>query len=306
MHEFEFIHWIKSQMDRSRNRRTVPVGIGDDMAVVEFQGGQLLFGSDLTIEGVHFDFATATPRQVGHKALGRCLSDCAAMAGVPLAAIVSIATPKGMSEKILKEVYRGMFALGRRYHCPIVGGDTSHSPGRLSIDVCLLGQCAGKPVLRSRARPGDYLYVTGPLGGSILGKHLKFQPRIREAGWLTQHLPVHALIDISDGLSSDLRHLCEGSGCGAELPTAALEKIISPASRKLAGQTGKPPLDHALNDGEDFELLVAIGLAPEKLPRLPRGVTLLPIGKMHRGKDIHIITAKGVRQNLPARGFTHF
>jgi thiamine-monophosphate kinase len=309
MHEFDFINWLKGTLNRPADRGRVPVGIGDDMAVLNFQGGNLLFGSDLTIEHVHFEFSTATPQQVGHKALGRCLSDCAAMAGLPLAAIVSIAKPKSMPEKILKDIYRGMFTLARRYGCPIVGGDTSSSPQGLVIDVSLLGKRVGKKaILRSGARPGDYLYVTGPLGGSILGKHLKFQPRIPEAQWLMKNLPLHALIDISDGLSSDLGHLCEESGCGAELSLPGLEKIISPAARTLAKKTKRPALTHALNDGEDFELLAAIPMAPEQLPR-PTGpvkVKLLAIGKVTRAKEIHVVSSTGGREKLLSRGFVHF
>ncbi len=306
MHEFEFIGWLKKFLENPVDRRSISMGIGDDMAVVNFRGGKLLLGSDMTIEHVHFDFKRAAPRQVGHKALGRCLSDCAAMAGIPLAAIVSIAKPRSMPEKILKEIYRGMSALARRYNCPIVGGDTSGSPGGLSIDVCLLGRCEGKPILRSGARPGDYLYVTGPLGGSILGKHLTFQPRISEARRLAEHLPVHALIDISDGLSSDLGHLCKESRCGAELPAYALEKIVSPAAKKLARQTGKSPLDHALNDGEDFELLAAVTLAPEKLPCLPEYLNLIPVGKLTKGKDILIVYPNGKKEKILSEGFRHF
>jgi len=307
MHEFEFIDWIRRRVGRPKGRRGVGVGIGDDLAVLRFGGRVLLIGSDMTIEGVHFTFKTATPRQVGHKALGRCLSDCAAMAGVPLGAIVSVAVPKGFSNRVLKDVYRGMIRLANRFDCPIIGGDTSTSRRGLVIDVCLLGACEGNaPVLRSGARPGDTLYVTGRLGGSILKKHLTFEPHIEAGRWLAQHLPLHAMIDLSDGLSSDLNHLCRESRCGAELFESQLARAVSPAAKTLARRTGKSPLVHALNDGEDFELLAAIGLGPEKFPPLPPHVQLLPIGRITRSGVVELVTTDGRRKRILPQGFRHF
>ncbi|MFA5865615.1 MAG: thiamine-phosphate kinase [Phycisphaerae bacterium] len=307
MHEFEFIDWVKRLLDRPANRKDIPVGIGDDMAVINFQGGKLLLGSDMTVEDVHFDFVHARPERVGHKALGRCLSDCAAMAGLPIAAIISLAKPTSVSQDVLKDIYRGLAQLADRFACPIVGGDTSSSPGRLIIDVCLLGKCEqNEPVLRSGAMVGDYLYVTSLLGGSILGKHLEFEPRIGQARWCAQNLPLHAMIDISDGLSSDLGHLCRQSHCGAELAVADLEKIISPDARKLACKTGQTPLDHALNDGEDFELLAAIAQAPDNLPRLPETMRLFPVGRIIHGNDIYLMHSDGRQEKLFPGGFVHF
>jgi len=306
MHEFEFIDWLKKLLDRPKARANVPVGIGDDMAVIEFLGGCLLLGSDMTIEGAHFEFPQATPEAVGHKALGRCLSDCAAMAGVPLAALISIAKPPTMSDELLKALYRGLAELADRYACPIVGGDTSSSPDKLIIDVALLGKCEGPPALRSGAQAGDYLYVTGPLGGSILKKHLCFEPRIEQARWMAANLPLHALIDISDGLSSDLNHLCEESHCGAELPYGSLQAIISEDAKTRAEKTGKKPLEHALNDGEDFELLAAIGLSPDELPPCPENLRLYPIGKIIEGRTPCVLHPNGRREPLTPRGFTPF
>ncbi len=307
MHEFEFINWLRKLVALPQREGTASVGIGDDMAVIPLRGNKLLLGSDLTIENIHFKFSDASPRQVGHKALGRCLSDCAAMAGSPLATIVSVARPASLPDALLKEIFVGLDELAKRYHCPIVGGDTSHSQEGLVIDVCLLGQCEQtEPILRSGAQAGDYLYVTGPLGGSILGKHLTFEPRISEALWLAKHLPLHAMIDLSDGLSSDLWHMCEESRCGAELFIHGLDSIVSDDARRLGEKTGTIPLDHALNDGEDFELLAAIGLSPSELPDLPENLHLHPIGRITDKTDVHILYPTGRQVPIVPAGFRHF
>jgi thiamine-monophosphate kinase len=156
MNEFEFISWLRQALDRPVSETGVPVGIGDDMAVIDFLGGKLLLGSDMVIENIHFT-PGAKPEHVGHKALGRCLSDCAAMAGEPVAAIVSVARPPDLPEEILKCVFQGMVRLADRFHCPIVGGDTAHSEKGLVLDVCLLGKCQrNEPTLRSTAKVGDH------------------------------------------------------------------------------------------------------------------------------------------------------
>jgi thiamine-monophosphate kinase len=307
MNEFEFISWLRKALDRPASATGVPVGIGDDMAVIDFLGGKLLLGSDMVIQNIHFTFPEAKPEHVGHKAIGRCLSDCAAMAGEPVAAIVSVATSPEISEDILKEVFQGMMKLTDRFHCPIVGGDTSHSEKGLILDVCLLGKCQrNAPILRSTAKVGDYLYITGPLGGSILGKHLVFTPRIEEGLWIAGNLPVHAMIDISDGLSSDLGHMCEESRCGAELFSRAMESAISADARNLAARTGKEPMDHAINDGEDFELLAAIGISPSELPHLPLNVQLLPIGRIVAEPGVSMIYPTGRRVEIRPGGYRHF
>jgi thiamine-monophosphate kinase len=306
MNEFEFISWLRQALDRPVSETGVPVGIGDDMAVIDFLGGKLLLGSDMVIENIHFT-PGAKPEHVGHKALGRCLSDCAAMAGEPVAAIVSVARPPDLPEEILKRVFQGMVRLADRFHCPIVGGDTAHSEKGLVLDVCLLGKCQrNQPTLRSTAKVGDYLYVTGPLGGSILGKHLIFTPRINEGLWIAEHLPVHAMIDLSDGLSSDLGHMCKESRCGAELFSHAMDAVISADARNLAATTGKEPMDHALNDGEDFELLVAIGISPSELPDFPENIRLLPVGRIVEEPRISMIYPTGRQVEIRAGGYKHF
>jgi thiamine-monophosphate kinase len=307
MHEFEFITWIRNLLQHKGRRKSINVGIGDDMAVVDFHGKKLLIGSDMTIENVHFRFPEISPESVGHKAVGRCLSDLAAMGGEPIGAIVSLARPVSMSDSVLKKVYRGLIRTAEKFHCPIIGGDTSSGKNELVLDVCLLGKCEKNlPILRSGARCGDTIYVTGKLGGSILGKHVSFVPRIRESHWLVRHIPVHSMIDISDGLSGDLGHILEESRIGAELDETLLQNVISSAARKLSKTSGKTPLEHTLNDGEDFELLLTSSVTVEKLPKLPEWLKLYPIGQICKGDKIILRRADGSVMKLTSKGFRHF
>src|ERR1019366_5184421 len=213
-----------------------------------------LITTDMLLEGSHFVLADVGPRRVGRKAMAVNLSDIAAMGGRPIAAFASVALPRGNTEVIAKELYLGMLDMAAPFHTDIAGGDTNSWNGGLVISVTVLGEPGPQgPILRRGARPGDWLFVTGPLGGSILGKHLDFTPRIKEALLLQEHAAIHAMIDISDGLSADAFHICEESACGLVL---VAERIpIADAARGLA--VGKAPLDHALTDGEDFELAFA-------------------------------------------------
>lgn len=307
MNEFEFIDWVR-KLSKDAEASCVKTGIGDDLAVIDVAGQKLLLGSDMLIEATHFTFAAATPEQVGRKALAVCLSDCAAMAGKPLAALVSISKPAATDTQIVKQIFSGISKLAKKYSCPIVGGDTCSGTEKLTIDISLLGICENtEPVLRSGAKPDDTIYVTGRLGGSILGKHLHFEPKIQQARWMAKNLPLTAMIDISDGLSSDLNHICEESKCGAELRSDWLDSVIAPEAEKIAKQDSYSPIEHALNDGEDFELLVTISsLPPEQLPELPQGITLLPVGKITSEADIKIIYPNGTGENLPPKGYNHF
>ncbi len=261
MNEFDLIARLASALP---SNSSVVVGAGDDCAVLESgqPGRYLLFKTDAVVEGVHFT-AEAGPEQIGHKALGRCLSDIAAMAGKPTAALVIIALPKDFETEFIERIYAGINRLAERHGVAIVGGETTSNPERLLISIAVLGEVQKERcILRSGAKHGDAVFVTGELGGSRSGKHLDFEPRLTEADWLANHFPIHAMIDLSDGLSGDLRHILERSGVGAELLAHAIP--ISGAA-KLQARTAspaKPPLLAALTDGEDFELLFA---APGKL-----------------------------------------
>jgi len=270
----------------------------------------LLFKTDAVVEGIHFA-AGARAENIGHKALGRCLSDIAAMAGTPAAAVVTIALPRKFDPKFIEAVYGGMNVLARRHEVAIVGGETTTNPERLLISVAVLGWVPrGKSVLRSGARAGDAIFVTGELGGSLSGKHLEFEPRLGEARWLAQHFPVHAMLDLSDGLAGDLRHILKASGVGAELLASAIP--ISRAARRTAKaeSNAKPPLLAALTDGEDFELLFTVP-ARSAVPLLDAWKKEFPklalscIGKITAGQGITLRDKNGARP-LTAHGYEHF
>lgn len=236
----------------------VRVGAGDDCAVLgrpRDKRWQLL-KTDVVVEGVHF-LQGDDARSVGWKALCRALSDIAAMGGVPQHALVTVAASPEMEVERLRELYAGLRAAAERFGVAIVGGETSRSPGGLFVNIALTGWverefCA----LRSGGKPRDALYVTGRLGGSLAGRHLGFTPRLAEARWLVAHAPLHAMMDLSDGLAADLPRLAAASRCGFQLDEA-----------HVPCNPGSTPAQ-ALADGEDFELLFAVSeSAAKKLER---------------------------------------
>ncbi len=255
--EFAFISWLRAKTPLLKH---VKVGPGDDTAVLETAEGLPLLTTDMLLEGSCFILQEAGAYRVGRKAIAVNLSDIAAMAGKPLAAVVALALPRHSGREIAEQLYEGIRDGAEPFGTAIVGGDTNSWSGPLAISITLFGEATSRgPVLRSGARPGDLIFTTGPLGGSLLGKHLDFTPRIREALALHQAANLHAMIDISDGLAADLHHICTESQCGALLWG---DKIpIADAARQKTLLDGREPLYHALHDGEDFELLFTI--APE-------------------------------------------
>jgi thiamine-monophosphate kinase len=247
MHEFDLIQWIRQQQSPDAH---VLLPAADDLAIVRFDPKDLiLIGVDQVLDGVHFDLQSHSPLDIGRKVMNRNLSDCAAMACLPASAVVAWALPRKIDPETVKQIYTGIKAAGDAFACPIVGGDTASWDQRLVISVTILGRSAGiTPVRRSGARVGDAIYVTGPLGGSILSRHLTFTPRIAEARELVSQYPISAMIDLSDGLSRDLAHICTESGVGAVLDADLIP--IHPDVRQLPGDA----LSHALDDGEDYEL----------------------------------------------------
>lgn len=233
----------------------IAIGIGDDLAALRWNANDLLLvGADQVLEGVHFDLKIHTPRAVGRKVMNRNLSDCAAMACIPVAAIATLAIPRGTGESMAIEIIEGIREAGALFHCPLAGGDTGSWAGPLAVTVSILARSAGiDPAQRSGARVGDKLYVTGPLGGSILGRHMAFTPRIDWAIELASLCEIHAMLDVSDGLSRDLKRLCDASGTGAVIEAARVP-IHDDAKRVTDARS---PLEHALHDGEDHELLFA-------------------------------------------------
>ena len=261
--EFDFIEWIRQQQGKSP---ILDVGIGDDLASLKWQADDLLLvGVDQVIDGVHFDSSLHTPEQIGRKAMNRNLSDCAAMGCLPAAALAAVALPRDFSLERAKQLYQGLHEAGEAFNCPLVGGDTASWDGKLVLSVTILGRSAGqKPVTRAGAKAGDGIFVTGPLGGSMLGRHVTFEPRVKLGREIAPH--ASAMIDLSDGLSRDLGHICRASGVGAIIEAAAVP--IHPDAVQLSQRDGVAALEHALNDGEDYELLFTSPDAPAKGNRI--------------------------------------
>ncbi|MDK1031636.1 MAG: thiamine-phosphate kinase [Planctomycetia bacterium] len=306
--EFAFIDWIRKRARTDADNITL--GPGDDMAIVNLaaEAGCLLT-VDALLEGTHFDLATDSLQDVGRKALAVSLSDVAAMAALPLAALAWVSLPDHADMDFAKAIYRGLQSCAEKFNCPIVGGDVTSWPsgkGKLALGTAVIAQEAGiKAVRRSGAKTGDIICVTGSLGGSRLGKHLTFQPRVQEARMLAKAAPIHAMIDISDGLSSDLRHICTESRVAAEVRAADVP--VSPAAEEFAKSTGRPPLEHALNDGEDFELLFTI--AEDDLHRLPDlsdfGASVQNIGRITEGRGMKLLMPDGTSEPLEPAGWEH-
>ena len=297
--EISYLRWIR---ERVRASGSVEVGPGDDAAVLRAEGDEpWLLSTDAVFEGVDFHLAEVGPRAAGRKAMAVGLSDIAAMGGRPTAALASLCTPRRTSRETLEEVFHGLEGLAAEFDVPLVGGDFTSYEGALGITVTCVGR--GRPILRSGARPGDVVCVTGELGGSIRGKHLRFVPRLREALHLRERLTIHAMIDISDGLGRDLHHILEESGVGAIIHAAAIP--ISADARTLAAETGREPLDHALGDGEDFELLFTI--PGEEADRLagaaPEGLAVHRIGEIVETGCL--LERDGKTTELPPTGYVH-
>jgi len=318
MNEFELIARLTKSLPANKS---VVTGAGDDCAVLDLGVSDklVLFKTDAAVEGIHFTKDTP-PEKIGRKALARCLSDIAAMAGTPVAALVTLGLPEKFDPEFVAKIYDGLNVFAEKIGVAIVGGETTTDPGGIFISIALLGTVAhGKQVLRSGAKAGDAIFVTGELGGSLAGKHLEFEPRLEEARWLAEHFSIHAMIDLSDGLAGDLRHILKASGVGAELLKSAipvsraakLNEARLPTSR-LAGTLAPPqsPLAAALTDGEDFELLFTIASRDavklldawkKKFPKLK----LSCIGKIVAGGGITIRDKTGSHK-LDVHGYVHF
>jgi thiamine-monophosphate kinase len=291
---------------------TVVTGPGDDCAVLDFGLPEklFLFKTDAVVEGVHFTGETP-PEKIGRKALARCFSDIAAMAGTAATALVTIGLPKKFDPEFVSKIYDGMNALAREFGVAVVGGETTTNPGGIFISIALLGTVVrGKQVLRKGARVGDAIFVTGELGGSLAAKHLDFEPRIVEAHWLAEHFAIHAMADISDGLAGDLRHILTASGVGAELLKTSIPISRAAKLESRKGASAKPPVVAALTDGEDFELVFtvagkdAVKLIDAWKLKFPE-LKLSCIGKIVAAEGI-ILRDKNGSQKLDARGFAHF
>lgn len=308
--EAEFLDWLRTRLSPPSR---FPLGIQDDAAWVSFESRGAaappgcVMTVDLLTDGVDFRLAETAPERIGRKALAVNLSDLAAMAARPLAALVAVALPRSDALNLAKRLYQGLLPLAERFGVAIVGGDTNTWDGPLAISVTAVGEASARgPLRRDGARPGDAIVVTGEFGGSILGKHFDFEPRVHEARTLHERHELHAGMDVSDGLSLDLARLCAASGCGAALD---LDNIpIAPAARELAARRddSSTALDHALGDGEDFELLLA--MPPDEARRLidqqPLTVPLTVVGQFIEQTGLWRSQA-GRLLPLTPRGFLH-
>ena len=310
----------------------VRVGIGDDCAVLEPDAGSLLLATtDLLIEDVHFRRRWATPNDIGWKSLAVNLSDIAAMGGRPRWALIALACPEAVGLDEAEAFYAGLQALASEHDVAIVGGDTAASPGGWIVNVTLLGEAARAPLTRSTARAGDVIAVTGTLGRSAAGlalleataaprgvataaaadvttAHLRPRPRTREGQWLAEAGGVTSMIDLSDGLATDLGHLCEESGLGARVELGRLP--VDAAVHAVARALDREALAWATGGGEDYELLFTC--APDLIERLAEGLAgttgtrLSAVGEMTAAADgIRYLDAGG--RAVPVRaGFEHF
>lgn len=346
--EFDFINSIRRRaLKQSRTTQShrssfiahpssLAVGIGDDAAVIKQHGGrETIITSDLLVEDVDFRRDTIPPFLLGHKALAVSLSDIAAMGARPRWALLSIGVPREIwDSSFVDEFYEGFFALAARYDVALIGGDVSSTPERIVVDSILLGEAeSGRAVLRSGARPGDHIFVTGTLGGAAAGLHLlesgvrlekssgrgrkaseveqlllrqlRPEPRVAWGARLGAEQLATAMIDLSDGLSSDLAHLCRESRVGANVETRRLP--VNPAVARIHGRLAQDPLSLALHGGEDFELLFTIRPCDLRhLPRSVNGVRATYIGDVTQEDGRVQIVEGRQRRTLQPSGFTHF
>jgi thiamine-monophosphate kinase len=311
--ERSLIHQIR-RMAASSSNSAVKMGIGDDCAILRLKPDfELLVTTDLCLEDVHFRRSWHPPAAVGHRCLTRGLSDIAAMGGEPLACFLSLGLPADLPAAWIKGFLRGLLALARRYKVQLAGGDVSSAP-QITADIIVTGQVpSGRAVRRSGAHPEDYIYVTGSLGGSaatlkqlFAGKAVKLAkssphfyptPRLEVGSWLRKHRLITSMIDISDGVSVDVRHICEESGVAAILISNKVP-IAKNANLELA-----------LHGGEDYELLFTASKRT-KIPSQITGVTITQIGEIRNRRDyssaIQILGDNGKVRPLPQRGWEHF
>jgi thiamine-monophosphate kinase len=312
--EKSLIARIRSKV--SRRKLGVITGIGDDCAVLRIPAAhETLVTTDFSLEGVHFRRKWHDAETIGHRCLTRGLSDIAAMGGEPIAAFLSLALPRTLPQNWVDRFLKGLLKLASRFDVSLAGGDTAESPAGILADIVVIGSAPrGKAVLRSTAHPGDRIYVTGSLGGSAatlkllssgrklrpayFPRHFHPEPRIEVGQFLRKKGLASAMIDLSDGLSTDLGHICEEGGVGAEIqadviPVASIDK----PARKVA-------LQFALHGGEDYELLFT---APpsKRVPARIAGLAITPIGRITRGKQMVLISGR-VRSELLPRGWEHF
>jgi len=298
--EFALINWIRRQSKSSPVK--ILKGTGDDAAVFSTRDcDRAIITTDMIQEDVHFRLDKASPFRIGFKAMAVNISDCAAMGIPPVCAVACVSLRNNLPMRFARDLYRGMKKAADAFGIEIVGGDIV-SGKSVCAAVTLVGfDDSLKPVYRSGAKPGDEIFVTGSLGGSMYGKHLTFIPRLEEAMQLNREFKLGAMIDISDGLSIDLKHICDESGCGALIYESAIP--ISAACKRRSPD----PLASALNEGEDFELLFTLNKrqAARLQRRKPFRTRLTRIGEITK-EGYGIVTKSGKIRPIEPKGYEHF
>ncbi len=302
---------------------SILTGIGDDCAVLRLSEGRrtekdTLVTTDFSLEGIHFRRDWHSAESIGHRCLARGLSDIAAMGGEPVATFLSLALPCDLSQSWVGRFVRGLISLAERYGVTLAGGDTAESPSGILVDIIIVGIVPkGKAVLRSGARPGDRLYVSGELGGSAAAvgelkkkhkhklnrreypRHFFPEPRIELGRILREKGLASAMIDTSDGLSTDLAHICEESGVGAELQAETIPRA------KVGNPSRKVDLDFALHGGEDYELLFTASPGT-RIPSCIDGIPVTQIGQIRRQQKIILRSRGDMGYELHPQGWEHF
>lgn len=291
-------------------------GVGDDCAVINLpRDHDTLVTTDFTLEGVHFRRAWHKPEVVGRRCLTRGLSDIAAMGGIPVAVFLSLALPRTLPQRWVDGFMEGLLRLASEFNVPLTGGDTAQSPSGVLADIIVMGSVPhGGAILRSTARPGDRIYVTGELGGSAAGvtalqktgkvrpdyylRHFHPTPRVALGRLLRERKLASAMIDLSDGLSTDLAHICEESRVGARIQSSAIPRATVGMPSRSVGLT------LALHGGEDYELLFT-ARAKKHIPSSARGVRITPIGEITRQRKMTIVR-DGIESTFAPRGWEHF
>ncbi len=323
--EFDYITWIRDNLPPSTPN--LEVGPGDDCAVMRTEKDRMALKVDCVLEDKHFFLKKpgvkvpptmgppATLEEVGRKAITRCLSDMCAMGATPQAALVAITLPKDADAQFRRDLYFGLSKTCATYGVTLAGGDTQSWDGPLMLSVSMTGEMKGvRPALRSGAAPGDVVAITGSLGGSILGKHLRFEPRLAEGRFLAEK-GVSAMIDLSDGLSGDLTHICQESAARFKVGADIVAEVVpvSKAARRLAkheGEGGARALEHALHDGEDYELLIVV--RPNRWRKIvkewPFDTPLRALGvirPLEKGQPLVRILQKGQPEELEVKSWVH-
>lgn len=312
--EKSLITGIRSQ---AQGGRGVALGIGDDCAILRVPPGhEVLVTTDFSLEGVHFRTEWHPPEVIGRRVLVRGLSDIAAMGGQPLAAFLSLALPRGTKKSWVDRLVKGLLRLAEKFGVSLAGGDTAESRKGVLADIVVVGSAPkGTAIRRSGAKPGDRIFVTGELGGAAAALKLFFSgrklqageypqhfhpvPRLETGHFLREHKLASAMIDISDGLSTDLGHICEESGVGAEIETGAIPLARIGRPRRAVD------MNFAFHGGDDYELLFTVPLGRE-IPRRIAGIPITQIGRLTRGKEMLLVDDRGARRKLKPQGWQHF